>query len=550
MLFVTIITKATIISFASFLGGVSALPSPSVWTFHIDEAPAPSPQDGPPLSISAHRDKSSLPYELGGIFGSYLLVLLVVGLALLTAGRRLRQAMQTSPATRGGGMLQTIMQPVGLSRRPGIDPWDSSPISPREKQSQWPSPLKGLRGGSWGLKKSKPVDSVHSSVLTFDETIIEEHKNQNEFEMDRLYAAVAEYEDQKELDIDIKNAPLSPLAQNPPELQHLRFDPMAMPPLPTVPATGKEVSIPSRTATISPKVDIPSVLRTNTAGSEHSRNARPAPLALQSHHSRASSRTSVGSFSRKRSIRTLPISPPMGSPDLAADHLQQYGESEPLSPRHYTPGPPPTPPILSHTASSDWQPQMHVDALSPVSNHFSPAIRSSRQSFHPRSPRRAPSTGSTGPRLSDATIPSHTPTTAAFPLHPTITIAAPPVPSAWSRSRNRALAPLSLASGNASLVSLPIRTAPLPLRAAHPNRDSTIKATTLEHRTNTLRAPGTGIPSTPYSPYMPFTPLTPMTPSRLVTREERKKRAKEEGKRVATIDDLVPEEDDMWGEVS
>lgn len=47
---------------------------------------------------------------------------------------------------------------------------------------------------------------------------------------------------------------------------------------------------------------------------------------------------------------------------------------------------------------------------------------------------------------------------------------------------------------------------------------------------------------------MPFTPLTPITPSRLVTREERKRRGKEEGRRVATIDDAVEEEADMWGD--
>ena len=75
-----------------------------------------------------------------------------------------------------------------------------------------------------------------------------------------------------------------------------------------------------------------------------------------------------------------------------------------------------------------------------------------------------------------------------------------------------------------------------------------IKATVLERKApnnQSLRTPMTGVPMTPYSPYMPRTPLTPMTPSRLVTRAERKRREKEEGKRVATIDDAVEEEADM-----
>jgi len=53
---------------------------------------------------------------------------------------------------------------------------------------------------------------------------------------------------------------------------------------------------------------------------------------------------------------------------------------------------------------------------------------------------------------------------------------------------------------------------------------------------------------TPYSPYMPFTPLTPMTPSHLVTKQERKRKEKEEGRRVATMEDAVVEEADMWGD--
>lgn len=39
-----------------------------------------------------------------------------------------------------------------------------------------------------------------------------------------------------------------------------------------------------------------------------------------------------------------------------------------------------------------------------------------------------------------------------------------------------------------------------------------------------------------------------MTPSRLVTREERKKKEKEDGRRVATAVDKVEEESEMWGD--
>ena len=63
-----------------------------------------------------------------------------------------------------------------------------------------------------------------------------------------------------------------------------------------------------------------------------------------------------------------------------------------------------------------------------------------------------------------------------------------------------------------------------------------------------LRPPLTGVPQTPYSPYMPFTPLTPLTPSRLVGRQERKRREKEEGRRVVAREDQVLEEGELWGD--
>jgi hypothetical protein len=76
-----------------------------------------------------------------------------------------------------------------------------------------------------------------------------------------------------------------------------------------------------------------------------------------------------------------------------------------------------------------------------------------------------------------------------------------------------------------------------------------IKATVLERKIpEHLRGPKTGVPGTPYSPYMPFTPLTPMTPSRLVTKQERRRMEKEAGRRVATVEDAVEEESEMWGD--
>ena len=45
----------------------------------IDYDPAPSPEDGPPLSAGALRNPAYLPAEIGGIVGAYVLVVSVVG---------------------------------------------------------------------------------------------------------------------------------------------------------------------------------------------------------------------------------------------------------------------------------------------------------------------------------------------------------------------------------------------------------------------------------------------------------------------------------------
>jgi hypothetical protein len=61
---------------------------------NIDWDPAPSPEDGPPLSAGALRDKSLLPAEIGGILGAYVFVVCIVGIALLLLGRKLRMSVQ------------------------------------------------------------------------------------------------------------------------------------------------------------------------------------------------------------------------------------------------------------------------------------------------------------------------------------------------------------------------------------------------------------------------------------------------------------------------
>lgn len=494
-----------------------ALASPKdIWHISILEAPAPPPEKGPPLQASALRKKSYLPAQIASILAAYVLSLLFIGSAILFVGRRLRRAAQGSPKT-------LAMEMVKPNRSHLPQSFDPSPVSPAlsksifgpspaetfDMKNNWPSPIKNRNGSStWGSFRKghkKQQQSVQSSVVSFDESVIAEDRDRNEREMERLYAAVVEHDEIKAA--SVTELPDHGLSQHPPELQHL-YNARPSNALPT----QNDTEIPSRVPTRSPRT-----------------THRPTPISIHSPtsvHNHNSSRSSLASVPRKRGIRSLPISPPMGSPGIVPDHV--YDEAEPLTPRIYDdPGPPPpTPPQQKKYFNRD-------ERLSPCEARFP---------SHPISSLRSPGSSLTPiqsiPETRQASIPSQEP----------------------ARSR-RTPVPLALRtaevdrSGALTQNRKAPQTAPLPLRNPYPTNlnhdrtEPTIKATVLETGAPgpNLRTPHTGVPMTPYSPYMPFTPLTPMTPGRLVTRTERKRKEKEEGRRVVTAEDAVIEEDDTWG---
>lgn len=477
----------------------TALPS-SIWHVIIDEAPAPAPADGPPRSANAIRDRRYLPAQIAAIIGSYVLFVICIGTAVLLVGRRLRRGAQASPRT----LAMEMMKPVKVNVPNAFDP---SPISPASKlpygrspsstvdtREMWPSPQKSDLGYTFQNNKGHSKQaSMQGSVVTFDESVVEDDKAKNQEEMERLYAAVMEHEELKSSSTVNK----IPQYQSPPEFQHLRT------------ASGtRQPRFPPSTGIKSPGISISTSPRKHT---------RPSPITTSS---RASSRSSFGSFSKKRGLRNLPISPPMGSPGIVPEYSSGYGESEPLSPRHYDPGPPPpTPPQRDAYREEE---RLSALRLSPKRTGFPrtsihpPSSQGSQQSYEPKSSSRDPT------------------------------------------RQKRTPVPLAIKTGvgPASITQPSMHTAPLPFRNLNSNRinndrpPSMIKATVLESKPQNrhLGVPKTSVPITPYSPYMPFTPLTPMTPSRLVTREERKRKEKEEGRRVATIADKVEEEGEMWGD--
>ncbi|KAL8703084.1 MAG: hypothetical protein Q9201_003721 [Fulgogasparrea decipioides] len=508
----------------SYVSLATALPK-NVWHVSIFEGPAPSRENGPPLSANSLRDPAYLPAQIGAIFAAYILSLLIIGSGLLFVGRRLRRAAQASPRTLAMEMVKPARTDVSHAFDPSPvspssaikNPYGPSPSSTLDMRNNWPSPEKSCNSVRWPSVKGHGYQpSIQSSVVTFDESVIEEDKAKNQNEMERLYAAVMEHEELKSTGSLPPKEPSQ--SQHPPELQHLRTN--ALSSRPASPPLRADTKSPARTLTISPKKSI-----------------RPSPIMT---HSRNSSRSSFGSFSKKRGIRNLPISPPMGSPELVPEHVHPYGETEPLSPRFYDPGPPPpTPPAREAQAQRKHQESFEGSLRSPRQTSFREATRT---------PRTSVPTFQTVPESTH----EHTETTQS--TDPAIRR-----PNLQLPKTKRAPAPLHLQTqpSSGSTGTLPLRSAPLPFRnlnATTRNADrppSMIKATVLERKVpdrHLLGTPRTGVPMTPYSPYMPFTPLTPMTPSRLVTREERKQKEREEGRRVVTVEDRVEEEGEIWGD--
>ncbi|KAI9683873.1 MAG: hypothetical protein M1829_004207 [Trizodia sp. TS-e1964] len=166
---------------ASIISTLAAgAPSPD-YPLGIDWDPAPSPEDGPPLSRNASRDPSLLPAQIGGIVGAYAGVVLICGFCLVLIGRRLRLRAQTSSKSLDVEMVKPAI----------VNQYTSSPLSGTSaKNFSWP---KSGKSPSIGNSPSiGPASPRRDTVVTFDQSVIDSDKERSEREMQRLYAAVME----------------------------------------------------------------------------------------------------------------------------------------------------------------------------------------------------------------------------------------------------------------------------------------------------------------------------------------------------------------------
>jgi hypothetical protein len=495
-----------------------------LWSVDIDLGPAPSPEDGPPFSANASRDKSLLPYQIVGVIGSYIGSVLIIVTLLLTVGRsRRKKALDRAAEAR----CTEMVKPMNRA-------FDPSPISPVSSRS-WYSPrkLKPKKSSASSMRSggmSNPVSPAGASVISFDAAVVEADRQKRQEEMERLYAAVMAQDDRRSQH-KAASPPLPPppdipcgsppeysrkkpprLITNAPNLKHLQ---PAQGPYPTSPCSPSTPKSPIR-AIYPPDASMPpmppgptSPLRAEYPSNTMAPVYQPHHDQLYANRGRSASESSHRSSKKfRKSLKNIKISSPML--DDNSD-----GARTPLSPRFYAnPGIPPDPPTARTVDTTDSQAYPPTTPGTSRSWRYGddfPQEVEQEERYDQIRALPAPNPQRKTPRL----------------YQPPPTAASPPRMTGFS--------------------------APLPFRQNDNHALAPAKTTFLETRPRNqflsaaLGTPRTGL-ATPYSPYMPFTPLTPVTP-RLASRAERKQRMREERSiRGAVVEeDAVKEEGEIWG---
>lgn len=521
-----------------FVVSVTALPG----IFENYDTPTLSPEERPPAARNATSDKGLLPVQICGIVGAYLIVLILIFGLLLTVGRRARRAAQTSQGT-----LEMEMK-----RPKPINTTIEMPLSPTSTTKSWKSPFspKRIRESfrrSEASGKSAPGTSVHTSVGSFDGSVLESNRHDRQAEMERLYAAVMEHDARKSEAISAKE--------------------------------GKSAGT-VQTVEISDAVSRPETVGSN-------RSARRPPNIITANSSLKSPSGSqlplspASAVSGKGSFRA--IYPPGFTSESPATHNNFTSAVD----RHAPPLPSPTSPTRFEVPTSPHstiiyqsEAELHNGSSNDLANNVAMTkpkrgLRNLRISAPGRkdvqkddNEARTPLTARLNNNsdnmqpYDDANQKSGSNTPATVDSDYGQESMDKPAPLPWPAPQRGLGHPSNADNTFSSTTNLPAKsaassTSTLPLRTIEDNnktmnglRSPVMKTTFVDARSrnplDALRSPGTAGLPTPYSPYMPRTPVTPVTPH-LVTKRELKAQRKSKGQVIATQDDVVKDEKDIWG---
>ncbi|KAJ4989528.1 hypothetical protein SVAN01_05063 [Stagonosporopsis vannaccii] len=326
--------------FSLLLAAARAAASPSPYDFKDNyNDPAPSPEDGPPASFHATRDRGRLPYEICGLVGGYVLTVLVWGILLLTVGRKMRRkALEPPPALE----FEQELKPI----RPTME----TPISPTSMRSATSWMRKFKRGGE-SLSGSTPVSPAIQSPMSFDQKVLDADRQRAQDDMERLYAAVMDHDAKKHSRQASQATVEEP--QPPASIRSERRRPSAI--------STTQRALAGSTPTSPIKAIYPPEYNSNMAAPmPHSRKSSlraehppPSPRSILSKPSRLSSASRQDKNARFN-LKNLRISGPIQSYGGAAPDDEAR---TPLSPRFYPdPGAPPSPPTQPTSPSTPYSP--------------------------------------------------------------------------------------------------------------------------------------------------------------------------------------------------
>lgn len=495
---------------------------------NIDWDPAPAPEDGPPASANALRDKSYLPAQIGGIVGAYAFSLVLVAITLLCLAKKRREHLRaandeidfldyiqdskdTSEERFDPALVADAFSSYDHITRlqiPGNPGVDLAPATYVPNFS-YPSPTRTEFNESAPHIHPSPISATSAPGVNFqvDQTVVAADRAMAQQQLEEMYKYAFEHEEAKQKGTVLET------------------------PIPVAAAERCSTSDRSTRSALSKK-----------------ERSKPANLNLaKANEEKSQSRTS-SFFSALRSPKNktpkgVSISSPIMTPQSGTFPRQELQEMGGIPPRHYAPPPPPPVPAMPFASSSrnpgapltpDTSPQsvQSIDERIAVQLDTAQAIRHNRnisQAPTEYDPESATSMHSSAPLVG---LPA-SPRSPSF--HKPFLPASPKPGATFSRPNP----PSAVRTGGA-----------LPLRAYEPSLASpsaqTTKQTVFERKgplsPTTGRTPFTA-GAVPYSPYQPNTPIVPMTPS-LVTKEDRK-RMKRLVPKTPTLQ-MVESSDDVW----
>lgn len=278
--------------------------------------PPPSPENGPPASSHASRNRDLLPAQICGIVGGYVVTVLIWGVLLLTVGRKMRRRTQESPNLELELVTKRTTAPTSPTSARSATSWTKR-IFKKDKGTDSPA--------------GSPTSPVVNSPTSFDQAVLDADRERANLEMERLYAAVMDHDRKKSLSsLASDNEPHQrrPSAIN---TSHMASHSNPSSPIKAIYPPGFNQSGP-------PTAPLPR---------EQSRLRDDPPPASPRSILSKKSHTSINSSSSKTrfNLKNLRISGPIQK----YPHDRDEEARTPLSPRIYHPGAPPSPPSMQNS---------------------------------------------------------------------------------------------------------------------------------------------------------------------------------------------------------